>query len=90
MAWGNSYFLKRLTSSTISVASMDGFKAGLLTKAFSDEQATAPGKQLFHAMGHPKALTPYSLGRLEHFLTGLEALTSVTFQDFRHLHPQNK
>ena len=88
MVWGNSYFLQRLTSSTISVASMDGFKSGLLTKAFRDEQATAPGKQLFHAMGHPKALTPYSLVQLDHFLTGLEAFTSVTFQDFRHLQPQ--
>lgn len=86
MVWGNSYFFKRLTSSTISVASMDGFKAGLLTKAFGDEQ-TASGKQLFHAMGHPKALTPYSLARLDDFLTGLEAFTSVTFQDFRHLQP---
>ena len=88
MVWGNSYFLKRLTSSTISVASMDGFKAGLLTKAFSDEQETAPGKQLFHAMGHPKALTPYSLARLDNFLTGLKTFTSVTFQDFRHLQLQ--
>ncbi len=87
MVWGNSYFLKRLTSSTISVASMDGFKAALLTKAFRDEQATAPGKQLFHAMGHPKALTPYSLARLDNFLTGLTTFTSVTFQDFRHLQP---
>ncbi|KAF0189887.1 MAG: hypothetical protein FD168_185 [Desulfobulbaceae bacterium] len=90
MVWGNSYFLKRLTSSTISVASMDGFKAGLLTKAFSDEQATAPGKQLFHAMGHPKALTPYSLMQLNKFLAGLKAFTGVTFQDFKHLQPKSE
>ena len=89
MVWGNSYFWQRLTSSTISVASMDGFKADLLSKAFRDEQA-ASGKQLFHAMGHPKALTPYSLARLDNFLTGLGVFTRVTFQDFRHLQPQTE
>jgi len=90
MVWGNSYFWQRLTSSTISVASMDGFKAGLLAKAFHDEQATAPSKQLFHAMGHPKALTPHSLAKLDDFLTRIGPFTSVTFQDFRHLHPNTK
>jgi hypothetical protein len=65
---------------------MDGLKAGLLTKAFLCEQST--GKQLFHAMGHPKALTPYSLARLEAFLAGLGSFTSVTFQDFKHLGPE--
>jgi hypothetical protein len=87
MVWGNSYFFKRLSTSTISVASMDGFKAGLLTRAFRDEQA-ASGKELFHAMGHPKAMTSYSLARLDDFLSGLGTFTGVTFQDFRYLHPK--
>jgi len=90
MVWGSSYFWQRLTHSTISVASMDGFKAGLLTKAFHDEQAAASTKQLFHAMGHPKALTPHSLGQLNDFLNRLGSFTSVTFQDFKHLYPKAK
>ncbi|MDO8954869.1 MAG: hypothetical protein Q7V63_08475 [Gammaproteobacteria bacterium] len=85
LAWGSSYYLQRLTRSTISVASMDGLKAGLLGKAFRIEQSK--GKQLFHAMGHPKALTRYSLERLENFLVGLGSFTSVTFQDFKYLRP---
>lgn len=83
LAWGKSYYLQRLTRSTTSVASMDGLKAGLLGKAFRNEQAT--GKQLFHAMGHPKALTRYSLIQLERFLAKLGSFTSVTFQDFKDL-----
>ena len=85
LAWGNNYYLQRLTRSTISVASMDGLKAGLLGKALRNEQSK--GKQLFHAMGHPKALSQYSLERLESFLAGLSSFTSVTFQDFKHLQP---
>jgi hypothetical protein len=83
LAWGSGYYLQRLTSSTMSVASIDGLKAGQLGQAFRREQAT--GKQLFHAMGHPKALSRYSLERLERFLVELGSLTSVTFQDYQHL-----
>ena len=86
LAWGSSYYLQRLTRSTTSVASMDGLKAGLLGKACRTEQSK--DKQLFHAMGHPKALTRYSLERLDSFLAGLSLLTSVTFQDFQHLQPE--
>lgn len=88
LAWGRGYYLQRLTRSTVSVASMDGFKANLLGKAFRDEQAT--GKQLFHAMGHPKALSRYSLTQLDKFLETINAATSVTFQDFQHLRPPAK
>lgn len=88
LAWGSSYYLQRLTRSTISVASMDGLKASLLTKAFRTEQSK--GKQLFHAMGHPKALSRYALERLDSFLAGLGSFTSVTFQDFRYLQPNSK
>lgn len=87
MAWGNQYFLRRLSSSTISVASIDGLKAALLARAFQKEHF-ASGKQLFHAMGHPKALTLYSLEQLDRFLISLGSLTSVTFQDFTHLQPK--
>ena len=86
LAWGSGYYLQRLTRSTVSVASMDGLKAGLLGKALRDEQDT--GKQLFHAMGHPKATTRYSLTQLDKFLAKLGSFTSVTFQDFKHLQPK--
>lgn len=86
LAWGRDYYYKRLTRSSISVASLDGLKAGLLNKAFRAEQNS--GKQLFQAMGHPKAMTQYSLLQLEEFLAGIEPFTSVTFQDFKHLRPE--
>ena len=88
LAWGSSYYLQRLTGSTISVASLDGLKAGLLGKACRAEQNT--GKQLFHVMGHPKALTRYSLQQVEKFLAGLVSFTSVTFQAFKHLRPEEE
>jgi len=87
LSWDKNYYLQRLTRSTISVASMDGLKASLLSKAFHNKQTTND-KRLFHAMGHPKALTPYSLNQLEQFLSALGSFTSVTFQDFRHLQPK--
>ncbi|WP_143170794.1 polysaccharide deacetylase family protein [Desulfopila aestuarii] len=88
LSYGARYYLQRLTRSTVSVASMDGLKAGLLNKAFHDEQAS--GKQLFHAIGHPKAMTDYSLTQLENFLHKRKNITSVTFQDFGHLRPSQK
>lgn len=87
LSWGKNYYLQRLTRSTISVVSMDGLKSSLLTKAFHNKKATN-GKQLFHAMGHPKSITPYSLNQLEQFLSALGFFTSVTFQDFKHLQPK--
>lgn len=83
LPYGTRYYFKRLTRSTISVASIDGLKAGLLGKAFLHNQSM--GKQLFHAMGHPKAVTDYSLKQLRMFLLASGPLTGVTFQDFKHL-----
>lgn len=88
LAWGSGYYVQRLTKSSISVASLDGIKASLLGKAFRREQAS--GKQLFHAMGHPKALSRYSLTQLDKFLETKFSGTSVTFQDFKHLQPATK
>lgn len=85
LAWGRGYYLKRLTQSTISVASVDGLKAGYLGRALRAEKAC--GKQLFHAMGHPKALSRYSLACLEAFLKKFDVYTGVTFQTYRHLRP---
>ena len=81
MAWGRGYYLQKLTRSTVSVASLDGLKASLLSKALRSEIAS--GKQLFHAMGHPKALTQASLGQLNDFLSSLDTVAGLTFQDLR-------
>ena len=88
LSWGKKYYFNRLTRATISVASMDGFKAGCLSQVFRTE--AEKGKHLFHAMGHPKALSRYSLAKLESFLDGLDTFHGVTFQDFRHLRPEGR
>ena len=85
LSWGRGYYLQKLTKSTISVASMDGLKAGMLTRAFRSEKAS--GRKLFHAMGHPKALSRFSLDQLDGFLAELGAFASVTFQDFKNRRP---
>ena len=85
LSWGNSYYLKKLTQSTISVASVDGVKASFLSQAF--QAGRKHGKQLFHVMGHPKALSKYSLAQLDTFLQNARPYIGVTFQDFIHLMP---
>ncbi len=86
LSWNRSYYQQRLTSPTISVVSIDGLKAGLLGRALRAEQKA--GKQLFHAMGHPKAVTRHSLERLDSFFTNIGAFTNITFQDFRSYQPK--
>jgi hypothetical protein len=79
-----SYYLKRLTRRSISVVSIDGLKASLLTSALAENKKT---KDIFNIMGHPKAISPDSLKRLDHFLKNSSNLEPVTFQDFKHLQP---
>mgnify|MGYP002795037104 CR=1 FL=1 len=87
LSWNWNYYLQRLTRPTISVASIDGLKAGLLGRALSAEQKA--GKQLFHAMGHPKAVTRHSLERLDSFFPNVGSFTNITFQDFKSYQPKN-
>ena len=58
--------LRKLFTPTASVVSMDGMKSGFLEAAWRNYQRL--GMEDFVVIGHPKALTPYSLGRLEAFL----------------------
>jgi hypothetical protein len=51
-----------LTRSSYSVASIDGYKASLLHKCARQNK-----KQLV-LIGHPKALTPYSIKKLDEFI----------------------
>lgn len=57
---------RKLTRRTASVVSIDGYKASFLAAAAEDYRAR--GLEDFVVIGHPKALTPYSLGRLDEFL----------------------
>lgn len=81
-----AYYRQLLTRSSYSVASIDGAKAGLLEQAYRhlDRSATPP---IFNVMGHPKALSPYSLERLDRFLDRHPELEPVTLQEFRELQP---
>jgi hypothetical protein len=58
---------KKLMQSTVSVVSIDGLKSSFLEAAYRAYQRR--GMQDFVIIGHPKAFTPYSLGRLDAFLT---------------------
>ncbi len=59
---------RKLFRPTASVVSIDGYKASFLEEAADDYRAR--GLEDFVVIGHPKALTPYSLERLDQFLAG--------------------
>jgi hypothetical protein len=63
--------VRRLTAPSTSVVSLDGYKASLVEDAADDYRSG--GMEDFVVIGHPKALTPYSLERLDHFLAGGKA-----------------
>ena len=69
--------LRKLTQPTTSVVSIDGYKASFLEEAADDYRAR--GLEDFVVIGHPKALSPYSLERLDHFLAGGRAGEVATF-----------
>jgi hypothetical protein len=72
--WGNGAAIRsgkrdlgrRLLSRTTSAVSIDGPKAGWLESAY--RQHRAKGRRCFVVLGHPKALTRYSIDCLEQFL----------------------
>jgi len=59
--------LKMLTQPTKSVVSIDGYKSSYLQDAFKNFRKRDVNKN-FVIIGHPKALTPFSLEQLEMFL----------------------
>lgn len=77
-----AYYRALLTRPSHSVASIDGAKAGLLETAYR-QLGEMEGERIFNVMGHPKALTPDSLRRLDRFLKRHPELESVTLQSFR-------
>jgi hypothetical protein len=77
---------RKLTRATTSVVSIDGYKARLLEIAAREYRAR--GMQDFVVIGHPKALTPYSLERLDSFLAN--GARVATFADFPSPRPTPK
>lgn len=78
----NASMLRMLTRPSNALASMDGLRASLLQKAFSaNKKRDREGN--FVVIGHPKAVTPYALEKLDHFLLSLSQSDSVvTFQEY--------
>lgn len=59
--------IRMLTKYTNSVISMDGYKASYLQKAFNKFSEKKENKN-FVIIGHPKAMSEYSLEKLEEFI----------------------
>ena len=60
------YLFKILLKASASVVSIDGLKANFLVKAYNRYYKRK--EENFVIIGHPKALTPYSLKKLEDFI----------------------
>jgi hypothetical protein len=78
---GASDLVRKLLLPSASVVSLDGYKASFLEAAAA--RYKAKGLEDFVVIGHPKALTPYSLERLEAFLAGGSAGQVSTFAPYR-------
>ena len=70
--------LRKMLWPSTSVVSLDGYKASFLAEAAEDYRRR--GHDDFVVIGHPKAVTPYSLERLDEFLThAKEVSTFATY-----------
>jgi len=85
MVANRSYYIERLTKTTYGPVMIDGSKAGQLEHAFKEHLKLADEESIFNVMGHPKSLSPYSLIKLEQFLQQHRDVTSITYQDLKHL-----
>lgn len=85
MVANNHYYFQRLTQSTYGPVMIDGAKAGQLQSAFNRHIKQDNDKGIFNIMGHPKSLAPYSLNKLDLFLSKNKQLHCKTFQDLVHL-----
>lgn len=71
--------LRKLFRSTASVVSIDGYKASFLEAAATAHESR--GMEELVVIGHPKALTPYSLQRLDAYLA--RGRQVVGYRDYR-------
>ena len=76
------YRKKLLTQTTINPLSIDGYNASLLNKKLKLLQKQ--GKEYMVIIGHPKALSPYSLKCLDEFLS--KNVSKHTFTTYSYLH----
>jgi peptidoglycan/xylan/chitin deacetylase (PgdA/CDA1 family) len=73
--------LRKLLRPTPSVVSLDGYKASFLEAAAADYASR--GMEEFVVIGHPKALTSYSLERLDAFLAkGRDVVGYAQYRDW--------
>jgi len=72
--------LRMLTQFSNSVVSIDGYKASYLKSAY--QKAKSKNRNHFVVIGHPKALTPYSLRKLDEFLAQIKNDNVITFKDY--------
>jgi hypothetical protein len=80
--------LRKLTHWTNSEVSMDGYKASFLEDAYSRYEMD--GKTDFVVIGHPKALTLYSLQQLESFIKKHRANEFVGYGAYRSIFNEKK
>jgi hypothetical protein len=59
---------------------VDGYKASFLDEAAQDYRRR--GRDDFVVIGHPKALTPYSLEKLDQFLAGKKGGELATYEAY--------
>lgn len=60
---GNKQTVKLLTSKSLQPIFLDDFKSSLLRKTYNYFKKV--GKKYFHAIGHPKCMSPFSLKEIE-------------------------
>lgn len=70
----------KLLRPTHSVVSIDGYKSSFLAAAAEDYRRR--GIEDFVVIGHPKALTPYSLDRLDEFLASRRGGPTCTYATY--------
>ncbi|MCU7844999.1 MAG: hypothetical protein KZQ93_14315 [Candidatus Thiodiazotropha sp. (ex Monitilora ramsayi)] len=87
MVANSAYYRALLTKPSYSVTSIDGAKAGLLERSYQ-QMIERRETSVFNVMGHPKALTPDSLLRLDSFLQRHSELQPVTLQAYKDQRPE--
>jgi hypothetical protein len=70
----NAGLARKMLWPSTSVVSVDGYKASFLAQAAEEHRRR--GHEDFVVIGHPKAITPYSLGKLDQFLDHAEDVTT--------------
>ncbi len=87
LAGGRASVGRMLLRGSDAVVSVDGYRSSLLERAFRRHLRRFPGPgENFVVIGHPKALTPYSLEHLDRFLAEHSRRHRVTI--YRDLKPR--